>query len=362
MSILTEESKLLWHHERVKDWLEGEPIAPITVDLALTQACNYRCEYCYAQLQKNPGGPWTVPMIAKFARDCQSMGVKAVSLVSDGESTCNTFWREAIVLLKEHGIDVAIGTNGVLFDPAPYVLDRLTYVRYNLSAIHTERYKKIHRAVDIDLKAVKRSIEDALSMREGRTPTIGVQMVFRPEYEDQVIPLAEWCKKVGVDYFQIKHCSDDECGSLGVDYSKYELCRETLHWAEMMSDENFEVQVKWRKIKAGNQRSYTRCLAPPFHLQISGSGLVAPCGMFFHPRYEQYHLGSLHKTSFREIWGSCGYWDTMHYLASTKFDARVACGCLCLQDASNILLNEILEGKVPVVRPSGPPPDHVNFI
>ena len=51
--------------------------------------------------------------------------------------------------------------------------------------------------------------------------TIGLQMVIMFEYADQVIPLAKLGKKLQPDYLIIKHCSDNEDGDLGVDYSGY---------------------------------------------------------------------------------------------------------------------------------------------
>ena len=42
--------KLMWHKDRVEGWQKGERIAPITIDMALTRACNMRCSFCYAML------------------------------------------------------------------------------------------------------------------------------------------------------------------------------------------------------------------------------------------------------------------------------------------------------------------------
>ncbi len=47
-------------------------------------------------------------------------------------------------------------------------------------------------------------------------------MVLTPDFEDEIIPFAKLALDLGVDYGVIKHCSDDELGTLGIDYSKYE--------------------------------------------------------------------------------------------------------------------------------------------
>jgi hypothetical protein len=184
-----------------------------------------------------------------------------------------------------------------------------------------------------------------------------------PEYGDEIVPLVKLCRDMGVDYVQIKHCSDDEAGSLGIDHGKIKALKPVLETAEGYETDAFQVIVKWPKIMAGNERSYTRCLAPPFHLQISGSGLVAPCGMFFSPKYKKYHIGNLHKQRFYDLWCSDRYWEVLGFLASDEFNAKTQCGCLCLQDASNVYLNDLVSrGAKYVTAPEGPPPPHRNFL
>ena len=55
-------------------------------------------------------------------------------------------------------------------------------------------------------------------------------------------------------------------------------------------------------------------------IQISGSGLVAPCGMLFNERYKRFHIGNICKTRFKDIWNSDEYWEVMNHLASDNFD------------------------------------------
>ena len=45
--------KLGWHLDRVRALINGELVAPITIDMALSRKCNFKCIYCYGQLQSN---------------------------------------------------------------------------------------------------------------------------------------------------------------------------------------------------------------------------------------------------------------------------------------------------------------------
>lgn len=363
MKLQVEECKLAWHPGRVSAWLQGHRIAPITVDMALTQHCNMNCIYCYGQLQQNPGKPLSWDETRYLFDDFKEIGVKAVSLVSDGESTISPHLWPAIRYAKAVGLDVALGTNGIWMDPEYFkdTAPQLTYLRFNISAMSRDRFKEIHRPKDaLAYEKVLRNIKTAVSHKGACT--VGLQMVFLPELADQVMPLVGLAKGLGVDYLMIKHCSDDEKGTLGVDYADYEGYYDLLHEAESMSDDKFRVIVKWKKIKGGNQRSYTRCYAPAFILQISGSGLIAPCGSFFHPKYFRYHMGSLHDQRFRDIFNGDKYWAVLADLASRRFNAQQQCCQTCLQDAANQWLSEVVSDRSKFKPAEGAPPAHVNFV
>lgn len=364
--IILDGHKLAWHRERVEAWLRGERIAPITIDCALTPKCTYKCVYCYGQLQRPDDQPLSWDRIALFLDDAADIGVKAVSFVSDGESTCSPYLYDAILRGYNNGLDMALGTNGYLLqdERLPDILPALTYLRFNMSAGEPERYAEIHGCKIQCFDKVCNTIAEAVAIkkRQGLAVTLGLQMVLMPQFRDQIIPLTKLGKKLGVDYFVIKHCSDDEHGSLGVDYSKYDDLVERLKEAEGNSDESYLVKAKWSKILSHGKRTYSRCYGAPFILQMSGSGLVAPCGMLFSDKYKHYHIGSIKEHSFKEIFQSERYWQVMNELASASFDARTDCGSLCLQHKVNEYLWEIKNNGGQLLCGEGENPQHINFI
>jgi len=368
-------TKIAWHKPRVDAWLAGERVAPITIDMALTQKCSYACTFCYAGLQQNPSEP--VPWSAHegFLDDCVEIGhtpgenVRAISLVSDGESTENPNMARFVSAGRERGIDMALGTNGYKMSPEemPQLVRDLTYQRFNFDAGEEEAYKQIMGAPPKGFAQVTDNIRDAVRLKkeQGSSVTIGLQMVLLPQYADQVIPLALLGRELGVDYTVIKHCSDDEEGSLGVDYDWYraDLAQKLLRTAEALSTEDHSVQAKWSKLKTGRDRTYAPCFGTPFLLQMSGSGIVAPCGSFFNERYGQYHMGDIAKERFKDIWSSERYWSVMSHLGSDQFDARTQCETLCLQDKVNEALFDLKVNDIPLADVSGQtPPQHINFI
>ena len=130
---------------------------------------------------------------------------------------------------------------------------------------------------DRAMSHIKYAVE--LKRRKKLDCTLGIQMVLMPEFKDEIIPFAKLAIDLGVDYGVIKHCSDDEYGTLGVDYEKYESMYDLLDQAEQFSNEQTKVIVKWEKIKDKGKPSYKRFYGPQFLLQISGSKNKRDCCM-----------------------------------------------------------------------------------
>ncbi len=367
VDLILDGTKIAWHQDRIRAWERGERIAPITIDMALTRACNYGCHYCYAMLQENDRKVIDRKVIFDFLEDCAEIGVKGISFVSDGESTISPVFVDAVRHGSELGLSMAVGTNGFVLNERKLeeVLPHLTYLRVNISAGERARYAEIMGVKEHWFDRVCENIRNMVKIkkRDGLDVTIGMQMVLDPRYADQILPLARLGKELRPDYLVIKHCSDDEDGTLGVDYEKYAALESTLREAEALSDEHYQVAVKWSKIQAGAKRSYQRCYGPPFMLQMSGSGLVAPCGMLFNERYKKFHMGNICEKRFKEIWASEEYWEVVNYLASPDFNAQTMCGTLCLQHKVNETLDAYQKGQVSLPDLSSQPaPMHINFV
>lgn len=364
--LILDGTKIGWHLDRVRAWERGERIAPITIDMALTRACNYACHYCYAMLQENDRKVINKRVIYEFLEDCAEIGVKGISLVSDGESTISPVFVDTVTRGNELGLSMACGTNGFVLTRRKLeeILPHMTYLRINISAGERHRYAEIMGVKESYYDRVMQNIRDMVDIkrRNNLKVTIGLQMVLMPQYADQIMPLARLGKELRPDYLVIKHCSDNEDGELGVDYGGYKALYDTLHEAEALSDDEYKVVVKWSKIDAGAERSYQRCYGPPFMIQMSGSGLVAPCGMLFNERYKKFHVGNICETRFRDLWASDHYWDVMNYLASPNFNAQTMCGTLCLQHKVNETLDAYAKGLIELNQPAGPMPEHLNFI
>jgi len=368
--LILDSHKLAYHYDRLQAWENGERIAPISVDMALTRACGAMCSFCYAMVQEPQE---RLPIKTKDALnlldDFAEIGIKSVSLISDGESTISKAYVPFIQHASKLGIDIGNATNGWEWKPEKVdeVLPHMTWVRFTVAAGTPEGYAKImfksseHTEVfEKAMSNIKYAVE--LKKKLNLKVTLGIQMVLMPEFKDEIIPFAKLAVDLGVDYGVIKHCSDDEFGTLGVQYDKYEEMYDLLEEAEGMSNEKTKIIVKWEKIKSKGKPSYNRLYGPQFLLQISGSGLVAPAGQFFNARYSKLHMGNFVDERFIDIFKSDRYWKIMDYITSPDFDAQTMMGTLPITDYLNTALDNHVKGVSKILRPSGPSPLHVNFL
>jgi len=368
--LILDSHKLAYHMDRVNAWEDGENIAPVTVDMALTRACGSMCKFCYATMQESHKRFGIKEHHAlNLLDDFAEIGVKGVSLVSDGESTLSKSYASFIEHASSIGIDTGNATNAWEFGPekSERVLPHLSWLRFTVAAGTPERYADImykgpeHTEVfDKAMKNIRHAVE--YKRRHGLSVTLGIQMVLMPEFKDEIIPFAKLGIDLGVDYAVIKHCSDDENNTLGIDYGQYESMYELIKYAEGLSNDTTQIIAKWDKIKDKGESSYKRFYGPPFLLQISGSGLVAPSGMFFQATHSKLHMGNFTTERFIDIYRSNRYWDAMNYLASPDFDARTMMGTLPIQHYISTALNDHILGVNRITNAAGRKPLHVNFL
>jgi MoaA/NifB/PqqE/SkfB family radical SAM enzyme len=349
--------KLMWHLDRVTAWLQGERVPPVHIDVGLSKGCNIKCEYCFGVLQGNffkKGSEVYFPRepLLRYVKDAGEIGVRSMAFVGEAEPLMNPNVYDAIIEGKKAGVDVALGSNGILYDTGKKgeeALEHLSWFRFNISAASDEAYRRVHRSKDFDIAVEKIRFCVETKRKKGLGVTVGLQMVLTPKNIDQAVPLAKLGRQLGVDYLVIKQCSDTVENALGV-YKKledYEDFEDILKEAEAQSDGNYNAIVKWGKVMNKGERTYEKCLGVPFLLYSSGDGRLYPCGMFFDYKEEEYRMGDLVEQSFKEIYESDRYWNVVDKVK--EIDVKE-----CYSNCRTHCINEFLWQATH-------PPEHVNF-
>jgi MoaA/NifB/PqqE/SkfB family radical SAM enzyme len=357
-------SNIGYHRERVEAWERGERVAPIFMDIAWTRKCQAACHFCYAQAQASEGGEITRDIAMQFLEDAAEIGVLAMNYISDGESTMVPYYAEAVEKATDLGIAIGAGTNGIALpqEVLERILPRLMSLRVNFSAGEKKRYAEIMGLKQAVYDIVVRNIRNAVRLvRDNGWPcVVNMNLVCDPKDADQLLPFAKLAKDLGVHYAIIKHCAVDTDGVLDVDYKAYDQIEETLRQCEELSNDDTKIVVKWNKLKHKGIRQYSRCFGPPFALQMSGNGLIAPCGPLFNEKYRAFHIGNITTQRFKDMFHGERYWEVMRYLASDEFDPRKRCPSDCMQNLTNDWLYRYLDGKVTF--PLTPAPANVRFL
>ena len=111
--LILDSHKLAYHYDRVEAFENGERVAPVSVDMALTRACGAMCSFCYAMVQEpQERANIKTKEALNLLDDFKDIGVKGVSLISDGESTLSKAYVPFIQHASNIGIDVGNATNG----------------------------------------------------------------------------------------------------------------------------------------------------------------------------------------------------------------------------------------------------------
>ena len=391
--LIVDGTKVGWYKDRIESWKRGERIAPVTIDCAMTRRCQFSCNFCYAALQASESDiPITQESFFNFLDDAAEIGVKGVSFISDGESTVVPWYASAVEHATKNGLAVGAGSNGhkLTKDVLERVLPHLSYLRFNFSAGEEQRYAQIMGVPRHFYHDVIQNIKDGMEIinRGTRCPlcsapswvgypkaddcsfcggkgsvklgcTLNMQLVCDPKDADQLIPFSRLCCELKPTYGVIKHCADDSEGTLGVDYSKYDQLMETFDRCEELGREA-GVRIEVKRSRLDGKRDYHRCYGPSFIMQVSGNGLVAPCGFLFNEKHKCFHIGNITRQRFKDIWASDRYTEVMQYLASEHFDPSIRCGPNCLQHNTNKFLYSHVHGglELPVVEA----PPHLEFL
>ncbi len=346
--------KLLYHMDRVySHYRDGNRIYPLHIDIGATKLCNAKCLYCYGLFQKMTSDIIPKDILINLFADAPGLGIKSITVTGDGEPTLNPAIYKAVVAGKLRGLDIGFATNGIALDEAQLniLLKSCTWLRFNLSAVSTDSYKKVHGVNQWE--RVQANIIRAVQLKKklNLSCTIGLQMVLIPQCIDQVIPEANFALDNKLDYFVIKQFSDPGCSEMNpFSLSWYDQpgVLSTLRQASLLSNETTKIVPKWGMIQSKGVRPYNHCVDCPLLFQISGSGKCYPCGYLF--GNDEYCYGDLHHQTLKEILDSELYWlliKKMRY----DFDVHTQCKGCCRHDFTNAFIWQYLN-----------PPEHLNFI
>ena len=268
------------------DWEKAKKVYQVYVEISPVGACNHRCTFCAVDYI----GYKTVSLDESRLRwtmvEMANLGVKSIMLAGEGEPLLHKQINR-IINWRDHRIDMAITTNGILLDRAEDITT-LSWIKVSVNAGTEDTYRKVHKAHDKDWGRLWTNIKDA-AKRKG-TCTLGVQMVCLPENAGEEKELQARCDDAGVDYLVFKPYSQHKM-SITKQYEGYKPIAlpsgaKTIPRVEAIKTEG---------------HAYDKCNATPFMwAYLMANGDLYSCSAYLLD--DRFNLGNLNTLSFMDVW------------------------------------------------------------
>jgi wyosine [tRNA(Phe)-imidazoG37] synthetase (radical SAM superfamily) len=276
--------------------------APVSINLDLTTACNYRCDHCI---------DWEVLNSQHRHRDealCASIsalalrGLRSVILIGGGEPTLYPGFDDFVRFLKGMDLDVAVVTNGSRGDrllAIAGVLGERDWIRLSLDAGSDATFQALHRPArkDLTLDEICAWIPRIKAINPRFRVGYSYVIVWRGaardrvplrENVDEIAMAAERARSSGFDYISLKPVLEraaDGAEVMAPDRAGEALqdvvarIRAGVERARQLAGEGFDVHVSTnlRVLEQGNWRDFavqpTRCHIQAFRQVLSPTGL-----------------------------------------------------------------------------------------
>ncbi|MBI3306829.1 MAG: radical SAM protein [Candidatus Omnitrophica bacterium] len=300
--------KLMYHPDRVHDWLQGKTVYPLYVEISPAGACNHRCTFCAVDYIGYKTRYLDKDILKNCLTNMAEHGVKSVMYAGEGEPLLFKGLAEVIVHTKKVGIDVAITTNAVALTDKfmNEALSSISWIKASVNAGAAETYAKIHQTNAVDFERALGNLERAVQLKRKNNyqTALGIQCLLLPENAHEMPGLARRAKSMGLNYLVVKpysqHLMSETHLYEGINYQQFQFLDEQL---AAINGDGFNVIFR-RKTMAKLEEPghyYTVCQATPhFWAYIMASGDVYGCSAYLED--DRFCYGNINQSSFSEIW------------------------------------------------------------
>jgi wyosine [tRNA(Phe)-imidazoG37] synthetase (radical SAM superfamily) len=218
------ETYVRWRRDLARARAQGLPdppapdLAPISINLDLTTACNYRCDHCIDWDILNSRHKHAEEALRESIRLMAERGLRSVILIGGGEPTLYPNFASFVRFLKGLGLQVAVVSNGGRGNrllEAIDCLDESDWIRLSLDSGSNELFLAMHRPVDkkIDLDGICEWIPKL----KARNPRVRIGfsyiIVWKGAERDgvdvhenihEIVMATERARRYGFDYISLK--------------------------------------------------------------------------------------------------------------------------------------------------------------
>lgn len=258
-------AKLLWHGDRIKQWLETGKSKPVLVEISPTGFCNARCPWCFFKDKVEPVMLSKNLVNAMMTGLC-SVGIRAINWTGGGEPTLHPNLSDMVIAADLYGFEQGIFTNA--YKPIPHE-DLFKWIRISLTS---EWFKPI----------VKPKVPFGICLNQIESQT-----------EHELRQICMDALKFGASYFQIRP-------ALAGSHQKQVPMEPPLYLKDIETDE-FRVYItEYKYEEAVLPREYSRCYGYHFCPSIDWYGNVCAC--LYMNKEPKCLFGNINNEPIESIW------------------------------------------------------------
>ena len=295
--------------EHLAAYLRGATgFLPWSVEIHPTAKCNHRCIHCSYKERNESRAEMSEAVFLRLVESLKKMSAKGVYFSGGGEPSLYPSLKIALKQLTEHGIEVAIVTNGTAFEQAGLLEDasRFNYIALSVPSCERKTYEKItgrdymERVISLPEKIHKRFGE--------KSPVIGARVVVTNLIAEEVPEILRTLKKREFDYVIFKAVRDYEDRGLGLSEEMADALQKEIH--ELA--ERGELDTRFTNL--GTIFDYRKAYSPAGRCHINEMGLLAvvtPEGDVY-PNiaeigHEEFRVGNICDESFEVLWNGTAH-------------------------------------------------------
>lgn len=349
--------------------VETPNLTPISINLDLTMACNFRCGHCIDLGVINSKERFDHGKLLASLDNMIKHGLRSVTLIGGGEPTLYPYFVEIVKFLKKRGVQIGLVSNGsrgeILFVAAKYLKsEHKDWLRISVDAGTNNTWQKIHKPLSsIILEEVCSWVPKIHSIN----PSLSIGFSFIITWEDaknekgvniiqnfgEIADAVKLAREYGFNYISLKpvltrlKADSVEVIDPTVDNSIIARIRGVVGGAkELYENEHFKIieSINLKVLEDGNWRDFTN-QPKTCHMAVFRQ-VLSPIGLFHCPGFRGIKKSYI---SDKNAYCNENMEHTQKAVANilAEFNAGKECAdCTCLSNQSNWWIEKMITGEI----------------
>lgn len=296
-------------------------LPPISVELHWTSNCNYNCVHCSYGTRRQVVSYLRSDTIDRLLDNLIDIRCRAVYLSGGGEPTVLKGWDQHSDRLMDHGIDVALITNGIAIQEAQLTtIRRMNYVAVSVYSTIESRYEK---TTESNCFADQFSLAEKIKSKSAKT-IVGARCVLNNINFDEVYSIYKKTIESGFDYLIFIPALDYEGRGIVLESGPAKKVQKIIEAnIDLFDHDKTNIQSLMSKgIKhymGGDYRSFIHVpLAGCKAIQIRSGAFVNYDGGVYLCQPDignkELEIGNLRDMEFKELWNGDRHKEVLSYL------------------------------------------------